>query len=204
MFMIKLHVFSSIHIPVGRVLFAVLLGTLSFLQFVCTCRRRGIRMTLWIPRRPQHTRHSYHLVCDKGACWVSGCFFLFFFLTPSSRDKVSRSCFTGQLPGIGIVFILASLQMCKVQRQGPSTKSGCFAPRLSWQCLSGELEMRTAGQILETICCVSLICVLQKRPPFADTEKKKAQKLLDTLMTHLAAAGLTLNTSKAVESTTEA
>ena len=34
-----------------------------------------------------------------------------FFFTPFCRDKVSRSCFTGQLPGIGTVFILASLQI---------------------------------------------------------------------------------------------
>ena len=41
---------------------------------------------------------------------------IFFSLTPFCRDKVSRSCFTGQLPGIRTVFILASLQMCKVQK----------------------------------------------------------------------------------------
>ena len=41
---------------------------------------------------------------------------LFFSLTPFCRDKVTRSCFTGQLPGIRTVFILASLQMCKVQK----------------------------------------------------------------------------------------
>ena len=40
----------------------------------------------------------------------------FFPLMPFCRDKVSRSCFTGQLPGIRTVFILASLQMCKVQK----------------------------------------------------------------------------------------
>ena len=45
----------------------------------------------------------------------------FFFSRLFSRDKVSESCFTGQLPGIGTVFILASLQMCKVQRQSPLT-----------------------------------------------------------------------------------
>ena len=43
--------------------------------------------------------------------------FFFFFLAPFCRDWVSVSCLTGQLPGIGTVFILASLQMCKVQRQ---------------------------------------------------------------------------------------
>ena len=57
-------------------------------------------------------------------------FFVFFSSAPFSSQKVSfffpsrlfaaiglrsRSCFTGQLPGIGTVFILASLQMCKVQ-----------------------------------------------------------------------------------------
>ena len=46
---------------------------------------------------------------------------VFFFSRLFSRDKVSESCFTGQLPGIGTVFILASLQMCKVQRQSPLT-----------------------------------------------------------------------------------
>ena len=40
------------------------------------------------------------------------------------RDWVSVSCFTGQLPGIGTVFILASLQMCKVQRQSPLASQG--------------------------------------------------------------------------------
>ena len=44
---------------------------------------------------------------------------LFFF-----HDKVSESCFTGQLPGIGTGFILASFQMCKVQRQSPLTNQG--------------------------------------------------------------------------------
>ena len=41
---------------------------------------------------------------------------IFFSPTPFCRDKVSRSCFTGQVPGIRTVFILASLQMCKVQK----------------------------------------------------------------------------------------
>ena len=40
---------------------------------------------------------------------------VFFPLTPFCRDKVSGTCFTGQLPGIGTVFILASPQMCKIQ-----------------------------------------------------------------------------------------
>ena len=47
----------------------------------------------------------------------------FFPVTPFCRDKVSRSCFTGQLPGMGTVFILASLQMWKVQKASPNTKS---------------------------------------------------------------------------------
>ena len=49
---------------------------------------------------------------------------LFFF--PSrlfAAIRCSRSCFTGQLPGIGTVFILASLQMCKSKRQSPNIKS---------------------------------------------------------------------------------
>ena len=36
---------------------------------------------------------------------------MFFFPHSFCRYKVSRSCFTGQFPGIGTVFILASLQM---------------------------------------------------------------------------------------------
>ena len=48
----------------------------------------------------------------------------FFFLAPFCRDWVSGSCFTGQLPGIGTVFILASLQVCKVQRQSPLASQG--------------------------------------------------------------------------------
>ena len=44
------------------------------------------------------------------------CNIICFFLTPFCRDRVTGNCFTGQLPpGIGTVFILASLQMCKVQ-----------------------------------------------------------------------------------------
>ena len=39
-----------------------------------------------------------------------------FFLTPFCRHKVSRRCLIGQLPGIGTAFILASLQMRKVQK----------------------------------------------------------------------------------------
>ena len=58
-------------------------------------------------------------------------FFLlfFFFLAPFFRDWVSVSCFTGQLPGIGTVFILASLQMCKVQRQSPLASQGGWGGR---------------------------------------------------------------------------
>ena len=44
--------------------------------------------------------------------------FVFFFFSSRLFAAIglrSRSCFTGQLPGIGTVFILASLQMCKVQ-----------------------------------------------------------------------------------------
>ena len=37
------------------------------------------------------------------------------FFFPSRLFAAIGLCFTGQLPGIGTVFILASLQMCKVQ-----------------------------------------------------------------------------------------
>ena len=53
----------------------------------------------------------------------------FFSLAPFFRDWVSVSCFTGQLPGIGTVVILASLQMCKVQRQSPLASQGGWGGR---------------------------------------------------------------------------
>ena len=46
----------------------------------------------------------------------------------SSRGWAARGCqgtlFTGQFPGIGTSSILASLQMCKMQRQDPLTNQG--------------------------------------------------------------------------------
>ena len=57
-----------------------------------------------------------------------------------SRDKVSQSCFTGQLPGIGTVFLLASLQMCKVQRQKSINKSRMMGKEAAGVCwVWGEL-----------------------------------------------------------------
>ena len=78
------------------------------------------------PRHPSAcvpARSNTYLTTNNFALLRFFFVFLFFFLTPFCRDKVSRNCFTGQLPGIGTVFILASLQMCKIQRQGPNTKS---------------------------------------------------------------------------------
>ena len=50
------------------------------------------------------------------------------------------SCFTGQLPGIGTVFILASLQMCKVQRQSPLASQGGWGGEATGVCgVRGEL-----------------------------------------------------------------
>ena len=78
-------------------------------------------------------RAGQMLSCLLSMAWknVSYCshsvlFDFFFSLTPFFRDKVSESCFTGQLPGIGTVFILASLQTCKVQGQSPLTNQGCW------------------------------------------------------------------------------
>ena len=61
--------------------------------------------------------------------WKEGVGIFFFFLAPFCRDWVSVSCLTGQLPGIGTVFILASLQMCKVQRQSPLASQGGWGGR---------------------------------------------------------------------------
>ena len=63
------------------------------------------------------------------ALWRSNVFF--FCPTPFFSDKVSESCFTGQLPGMGTDFILASLQMCKVQRQSPFTR-GCHQAKFGF------------------------------------------------------------------------
>ena len=53
-----------------------------------------------------------------GGSWPAPFFFIFFSLAPFFRDWVSVSCFTGQLPGIGTVFILASLQMRSIPNSG--------------------------------------------------------------------------------------
>ena len=42
----------------------------------------------------------------------------FFFVTPFRRDRISRNCFTGPFPGNETVFILANLQMYRVQKHG--------------------------------------------------------------------------------------
>ena len=58
------------------------------------------------------------VAAESGGLAGSGCSTLPFFFPPRLFAAIglrSRSCFTGQLPGIGTVFILASLQMCKVQ-----------------------------------------------------------------------------------------
>ena len=55
---------------------------------------------------------SSHLFPRAGFGWSCFTVRFFFFAAIGLR---SGSCFTGQLPGIGTVFILASLQMCKVQ-----------------------------------------------------------------------------------------
>ena len=78
---------------------------------------------------PKHGRAKvpaeYRLIASIRFLYKTFAYMIFF--SPSrlfSRDKVSESCFTGQLPGIGTFFILASLQMCKIQRQSPLTNQG--------------------------------------------------------------------------------
>ena len=76
-------------------------------------------------KRPRiHEPHA-----SKRRLLVTPDLFFFFFLAPFFLDWVSVSCFTGQLPGIGTVFILASLQMCKVQRQSPLASQGGWGGR---------------------------------------------------------------------------
>ena len=78
----------------------------------------------WLPRMDQRSAKKWHFPHDdvnsphetKIPLRQRLTKYFFFFLAPFCRDKVSRSCFTGQLPGIRTVFILASLQMCKVQK----------------------------------------------------------------------------------------
>ena len=73
------------------------------------------------------------------------CVHMFFFsLASFFRDWVSVSCFTGQLPGIGTVFILASLQMCKVQRQSPLASQGGWG--------GGGWSLRGQGGVVQGDC----------------------------------------------------
>ena len=94
-----------------------------------------------VPVDQQKKKNSLRNSMDSGAvgglkniCWQQTwsltklCFF-FVFLTPFFRDKVSQNCFTGQLPGIGTIFILASLQIRKVQRQSPLANQGWWGER---------------------------------------------------------------------------
>ena len=76
---------------------------------------------------------------------------IFFSLTPFCRDKVSRSCFTGQLPGIRTVFILAS----PLTNQGGwggrrlgSAGSGGSCARRSLRDCDGGLDLRKGGWLL--------------------------------------------------------
>ena len=107
--------------------------------------------TLWREMRWQAQRFR---TLWREMCWQAQ---HFFFLTPFFRDKVSQSCFTGQLPGIGTVFILASLQMCKVQRQSPLTNQGWWGGRRLGSVGSGQRfqtlwrEMRWQAQLLQTL-----------------------------------------------------
>ena len=67
--------------------------------------------------KTQYMVHRISAILQQVQVFCPISHFTFFSLTPFCRDRVSGSCFTGQLPGIGTVFILASLQICKVQRQ---------------------------------------------------------------------------------------
>ena len=80
--------------------------------------------------------------------------FLFFFLASFCHDWVSVSCFTGQLAGIGTVFILASLQMCKVQRRSPLASQGRWV--VAFILTHGRWDVTVSFT-----CANSLHCVLR-------------------------------------------
>ena len=66
-------------------------------------RKRGRPLVKWDDKL-SHLTHQFFPLQSR---WLEAAKFPFFFLTPFFRDKVPQSCFTGQLPGIGTVFILA-------------------------------------------------------------------------------------------------
>ena len=71
---------------------------------------------LWMTSCGTHI--SFHFICQFLPHVNSSCVHIVFFFLSHLFAAIglrSGSCFTGQLPGIGTVFILASLQMRKVQ-----------------------------------------------------------------------------------------
>ena len=73
------------------------------------------------------------------------------FCFSSSRRWAAIGCqgtlFTGQFPGIGTSSILAGLQMCKMQTQGPPTnQGGCGGRRLGSAGSGGNCARRSMGE----------------------------------------------------------
>ena len=87
-------------------------------------------------------------------------------------------------------------------RQGCVLSPRLFCAALELAMSEWKLQIRKVGSILETIWFVYLRFA-DDVLIFANT-KEEAQNLLDSLVRHLAAAGLMLNTSKTVALTTEA
>ena len=95
---------------------------------------------------------SYHLIARQCkhigstvSCSSVSCVLRFF----SSRLFAAIGCpgvfFTGQVPGIGTVFILACLQKCKVQRQvqrqnPPTNQGGCGGRQLASAGVAGVVR----------------------------------------------------------------
>ena len=89
-------------------------------------------------------------------------FFVFFPSRLFYRDWVSVSCFTGQLPGSGTVFILASLQMCKVQGQSPLASQGGWGGRRLESAGSGGSCARRSLRVGGCGCLTNMPCTASK------------------------------------------
>ena len=137
---------------------------------------RGIRMTLWIPRRPQHTRHSYHLVCDKGACWVSGCFFLFFSSRLLAAIRSQGAVLLVSFQALGL-FLYWPVSRCakskgKVQAQSPVVLRRAWVGNVwveNWKCARPDRSWRQYAAFPWFASCRNVLL-------FADTGKKKGFK----------------------------
>ena len=101
-------------------------------------------------------------MADLDLTWAMAVRLFFFPSRLFYRDWVSVSCFTGQLPGSGTVFILASLQMCKVQGQSPLASQGGWGGRRLESAGSGGSCARRSLRVGGCGCLTNMPCTASK------------------------------------------